>query len=397
MPKRQRQIVLSTSLLLPDRAGLFRGVRRWLDRDPGLRVNVYPPLNEVQAASLRCDGFMTDPGDSIASVLSTARFPVVSLGDFANEKNYHIVAFDERAIGRLAADHFLDQGHWHFAYVAYEFSATDNGWQSQREQGFARRLKEVGRSHVALYLDDLPRDPRSPHVMARHDPVRQRAVGAFLKAQPKPLAVFAGDDALGILVTDACARVRLNVPADVAVLGVNNHPLCELSGPQLSSIAVPSERVGYEATATMAALLRGTKDVQRRTVFPPLGVVVRPSSDALQVPDPLVAKALRYIRDHPHEAIGVKELTAHVAMSRRSLERRFRDAVGRTPGEEIQRLRQGLWRRLLADTDLSMAEIAERCGFGTPAAFATSVRRAEGVSPSAYRHNTQGTKASDAT
>ncbi|HEY0007936.1 MAG TPA: substrate-binding domain-containing protein, partial [Tepidisphaeraceae bacterium] len=379
MQKRQLQIVLSTSMLLPDRAGLFRGVRRWLDRDPGLRVYVYPPLNEVQAASGRCDGFMTDLGGSTARVLSNARVPLVSLADFNNEENQYIVAFDERAIGRVAADHFLDQGHWQFAYVAYEGSTAGDGWQSQREEGFAQRLKEVGRSHATLNVEYLPRDPRSPHMPSRHDPVRQRAVAAFLKAQPKPLAVFAGDDALGVLVADACARGRLNVPADVAVLGVNNDPLCELAGPQLSSIAVPGEQVGYEATATLAALLRGARDVPRRRVFPPLGLVVRPSSDALQVRDPAVAKALRYIRDRQHEAVGVKELTAHVAVSRRSLERRFRDAVGRTPGEEIQRLREGLWRRLLVDTDLSMAEIAERCGFGTPASFATTIRRVEGV------------------
>ncbi|HEY0007938.1 MAG TPA: substrate-binding domain-containing protein, partial [Tepidisphaeraceae bacterium] len=309
-----------------------------------------------------------------------------------------IVGFDDHAVGRLAADHFLDQGHWQFACVTYGSSVDSSfDWGLQREKGFAERLGEAGRSYTPLRVSEFPLDRRAPHVLAHHDAVRQRAVGAFLKTLPKPLAIFAADDTLGVMVADACTRVGIGIPAEVALLGVNNSPMCELCGPPLSSIALPSERLGYRALETMAALLRGDRDVPRRSLLPPVGVVVRRSSDALQVRDPLVAKALRYIRDHAHEAVGVKELAAHVVMSRRSLELRFRDAVGRTPGEEVQRLRAGMWRRLLTDTDLSIGEIAERCGFGTPATFATAVRRIEGVAPSTYRQRTQGVKATDAT
>ena len=385
------QIVLSAATL-PDQVGLLRGVRRWLDRDLDLNVLVYPPINGTQARNLPCDGLITDLHGGIEADVSSLSIPVVSVVDRPEPGIYYFVAYDDTAVGRLAADHFLEQGHWHFACVVYGPACC---WGSQREQGYAERLSEAGRAHASLYLSDIPPDASAPHVLSPYDAFRQQAVAAFLKAQPKPLAVFAADDTLALTVVGACKLAGLNIPSEVAVLAVNDDPMCQLLSPPLSSIALPSERVGYEAAATMSALLNGRKDVPRRRLVPPLGVVVRRSSDALQVPDQVVSKALRYMRDHPHEAVGVKELAAHVGVSRRSLERRFREAVGRTPGEEVQRLRAVLWRRLLTDTDLSIAEIAQRCGFSAPTTLATAVRRAEGLSPSDYRQKAQGAKASE--
>ena len=394
MARRPPEIVLSAPGI-PDQAGLFRGVRRWLDRDPDVRVRVHWGFTNAQARSLSCDGLITDRGPGTEALLRRAPFPIVSVAGRSGTDDQYFVAVDEHAVGRMAADHFREQGHWQFACVTY--GSGEIGWDTQREQGFAERLAEAGRSYAPLHVDDLPRDRRSPHIMAHNDTVRRRAIAAFVKALPKPLAVFAGDDLLAIMVAGACEHAGLGIPADVALLGVNNDPLCQLFGPPLSSVALPSDRVGYEAMATISALVNGREDMPRRTLLPPLGVVVRPSSDALQVRDPVVGEALRYIRDDPRGAIGVKELAARVGMSRRALERRFRHAVGRTPGEEVQRLRSRLWRRLLTDTDLSMAEISQRCGFGAPATFAAAVRRAEGLAPSAYRQKARGSKVSDST
>jgi LacI family transcriptional regulator len=386
------QIVLS-ALSLPDQKGLFRGIRRWLDRDLEMNVLVYPAISGIDGGNLRCDGLIAEFQDSLAVDVSSVPIPLVWVVNPPGPCTNHIVAFDEVAVGRLAADHFLEQGHWQFVCVSFGPGCC---WGVQREQGYAERLSEAGRAHAPLYLNDLPLDVSAPHVPSWYHACRLRAVAAFLQAQPKPLAVFAADDTLGLTVVAACKLAGLNIPSEVAVLGVNDNPTCQLLSPRLSSIALPSERVGYEAAATMSALLKGRRDVPRRTLLPPLGVVVRHSSDALQVPDQVVSKALRYMRDRPDKAIGVKELAAHVGVSRRSLERRFREAVGRTPGEEVQRLRAVLWRRLLADTDLSIAEIAQRCGFGEPTTFATAVRRTEGLAPTAYRRRAQGAKASNA-
>ncbi len=66
---------------------------------------------------------------------------------------------------------------------------------------------------------------------------------------------MACNDDLGRQVTEACKTVDLRVPEEVAVIGVDNDDLvCELSDPPLSSIALNTERGGYEAAELLDRL-----------------------------------------------------------------------------------------------------------------------------------------------
>jgi LacI family transcriptional regulator len=126
----------------------------------------------------------------------------------------------------------------------------------------------------------------------------------------------------------------------------------------------------------------------RPYLIPPLGVAVRKSSDVLAVDDADVSAAVRFIREHACHGIAVKELLQAVPLSRRVLEGRFRRLLGRTPHEEIARVRFERVRQLLRQTRLPLSEVAERSGFRNAEYLATAFRRAFGTSPSAYRNET---------
>ena len=80
----------------------------------------------------------------------------------------------------------------------------------------------------------------------------------WLKRLPKPIAIMTCHDDRGLQVLDACHRVGLTVPDQVAILGIDNDPfLCNLSNPPLSSIDVNPERIGYEAAAVLDRLMQG--------------------------------------------------------------------------------------------------------------------------------------------
>jgi len=101
--------------------------------------------------------------------------------------------------------------------------------------------------------------------------------------------------------------------------------------------------------------------------------------------DPVVSKALKFIQDHVSEPIKVEDLLRHVFVSRTLLERKFRAELGRTPLVEIRRQRVRLARQLLSDTDLSISEIAESCGFSSDIRLSTVFKELTGQSPSAFR------------
>ena len=162
--------------------------------------------------------------------------------------------------------------------------------------------------------------------------------------------------------------------------------------PTLSSVALGTERIGYEAAALLARMLDGEPMASLAAApveMPPEGVSTRGSTDVLAMPDPAVADACRFIRrratDGRVPAIGVADVLREVPVGRRSLERRFRHALGRSPLDEIRRVRMERAMALLRDTDLDMPRVAHACGFGSAVRFSIVFRELAGVPPTEYR------------
>jgi LacI family transcriptional regulator len=195
---------------------------------------------------------------------------------------------------------------------------------------------------------------------------------------------------LGERVLTACRWADLAVPEQVAVLGIGDDELmCEVSWPSLSSISCPTSRLGYEAAEMLDRAMNGEPVAERVRKIEPTGVIVRASTDMLAVADVLVKAAGRFIRAHAGEAIGIKHVAAALDVSRRTLDRRFVDALGRTVHDELTAVRMQIARNLLSETRQPMTAIATACGYGTAASFSRAFHRFVGCWPSDYRSKLQ--------
>jgi LacI family transcriptional regulator len=181
------------------------------------------------------------------------------------------------------------------------------------------------------------------------------------------------------------------VPADVAILGVDNEDiLCELSVPTLSSISLDLERIGWEAAEALAAYMDGRPESLGPILIPPREVVERASTLKVATGDSLVDEALRQIHSAAPGPVTVGAVVQSVPGSRRSLEKRFRKALGRSIHQEIIRHRIDAARRLLRDTTLTVAAIAWETGFANAQRFYAAFRSVQGVTPGAYRRSYRG-------
>lgn len=114
---------------------------------------------------------------------------------------------------------------------------------------------------------------------------------------------------------------------------------------------------------------------------PPIG-----SSRGLRaVSDPLVARALQMMRDNLERPLPLDTLTRRLSCQARTLDRRFRAALGASPGAVYRHLRLASARAMLEGSHLTVAEIAVRCGYESPAAMARAIRREFGTTPSGLR------------
>lgn len=290
------------------------------------------------------------------------------------------VRSDSHSAAALAAEHLLDRGFRHYAFVGIPHRV----WSERRQEGFCHRLAEAGFS-VHLY----PATARNYQDWGKEQAILAR----WLQDLPKPVGVMACNDDRGREVLAACRLAELHVPEQLAVVGVDNDSLlCELSDPPLSSVALNTERGGYEAAALLDEMMQRRRGPHppKRIVVPPLHVVTRRSTDILALDDPEIASALRFIHDNAGRPIQVEDVVRQMNWSRRTLEMRFQRAVGRSIRAEIERVRLERAKRLLQETDLTVPKIASASGFNNPNYFGLVFRRIVGVSPSHYRRQVRG-------
>lgn len=283
---------------------------------------------------------------------------------------------DDAAIGEAAAEYYLSAGYRSFGFVG-----VDTPYSTQRLEGFSARL---AREHLSTAVH-IEKEVHSRHyleIWQNPSPALRR----WLKALRRPAGLFAAHDPLGRLVCEAGRELALSIPEDLAVIGANNDEMvCPLSNPPLSSIAIPWSRIGAEAGNWVEALGRGVRPPKKPILFPPGGVVSRQSTTLLAVDDADVRRVLQVLRDRFDQPITVEIVCDELRLTRRTIERRFAQFLNATPWEILTRFRLDQARTLLTTTDLSIARIAEACGFGDAERFATTFRNQLGTSPSRFR------------
>lgn len=314
--------------------------------------------------------------DRIAAAVVESALPAVDVSAARKVASLPWVETDDRAIADAAARHLLERNFRHLAYCGDERF----NWSRWRGEHFVRAAAEAG----------VPCDVYAPSRRARRDwDAMEDEIGRWLLSLSRPVGVMASYDIRARHVLDACRRVGLAVPDEVAVIGVDNDEfLCDLSDPPLSSVAPDTLRTGYEAAALLDRLMSGRERSHGQAIFVrPLAVIARRSTDVLALGDPDISAAVRFIREHACEGIAVKDLLDEVPLSRRVLEDRFQKLLGRTPHDEIARVRFDRVHRLLRETRLPLAEIAHRSGFRNAEYLATAFRRTFGISPTTYRQS----------
>jgi LacI family transcriptional regulator len=357
--------------------GLIRGIAEYVRRNTqwSLQLEENGPSRTVPAwmKSWRGGGIIARiESPLIGKALRAKRVPLVNVAGRTSPAGVPHVDTDNRTVCELAANYFCQRGYRHFAYVGNSLFE----WSGWRRELFS---KVLAAERIACANFDFTETPKSRDNLC-----------AWLKTLPKPVALFAANDRCGFAVVEACARAGLEVPSAVAVLGVDDDEiLCHLCRPPLSSIVIDTEGIGYLAAQTLHELMRGGElgGVCRRVK--PLTVRSRQSTDAAAVVDWSVSQALRFIRGHATRDIGVDDVVAQAHVSRRFLEKRFRDVVGHPIHLEIVRHRFQAAQNLLATTDLPLKEVAVRAGFRRADYLSVVFRQKLGLTPSEFRRSKQ--------
>jgi LacI family transcriptional regulator len=321
----------------------------------------------------------------IARAVCELGVPTVDLRGLLTDLGVPVILTDDEEVARLAVVHFQERGFRHFAFCG--FLGAD--YSDNRSECFTRLVEELG------FTCHVYQSSRQPHVTgteAREQLglITEAEVTRWIEELPKPVGLMACNDIRAQQVLTTCRAIGVAVPDEVAVLGVDNDDvLCDLSDPPLSSVVPDTRKIGYEAASLLERMMGGEPAPEPLTTIPPLGVVTRRSTDVLAIDDRAISSAVRFIREHACEGITVEDVLEELPYSRSVFERRFTKIFGRTPKAEILRTQLDRVKRLLAETDLPLKQIAFRAGFQHPEYMSAAFKERTGQTPGQFRRASQ--------
>jgi LacI family transcriptional regulator len=327
----------------------------------------------------------------IVSVIQRLKVPAVHLRHIRPNAGMPCVLTDNVAASRLGFEHLKERGFRHFAFCG--FNGAD--YSDERREGFVELVTKAGlRCHVYTEAQvSLKNDTAKYEGSGLNDGTQ---VMSWIQKLPKPAGVMACNDMRGQQVLDACRAIRVVVPEEVAVIGVDNDEVvCSLSDPPLSSVQPNTERIGYEAAVFLARMMAGERIASREVFIEPSGIVTRRSTEVLAIEDRHIAKAAWFIREHACAGIDVSDVLRAVPLSRSTLERRFAGVLGHSPKHEILRVRLNRAKQLLSESDFTLDEIAEKIGLAHTEYLGRIFKKKFGLTPARFRAASRSADAAD--
>lgn len=347
---------------------VFPGILAYQKRHPHLHFSTWngnPILAIEHLERVEVDGIVAqlNSEDQLAR-MQRLRRPFVNVSNLLPQGGPRVVS-DDVAVGRMAAEHLWESGLRHFAFCGIK----GHRYSQERWLGFSAYVRGMGCSVEQFH----------------HGSAGLNIPFARL---PRPVGILAANDRIAFRILHFARLAGRQVPDDVAVIGVDNDVVqAEMLQTPLTSVQPDCRQIGWAALALLDEAM-GTGAGLRKRVYervPPLHVVARGSTDLLFIDDAEIRRALRFMRAHFGRIKGVQAIIAELPMSRRTFEIRFQEAVGRSPHQELARLRWQHARTRLQNTKLTLQEIGEECGFQNMKDFSAFFSRHEGVSPGRFR------------
>ncbi len=381
---RRIAIALQIDEPYPHHQEVFAGIQRYAQEreDWECLIDEHPGYGgrRRRGSAKQYDGVIARASPSLQQRLRRQRIPLVNTHFQTLRPGVPGGYADPWAVGRLAAEHLMDRAFRRLCILVDR--RHKHSWEICR--GFMRRAAEAS---ISCTVHDLPEEP---YEQAAYWLRIERSLIDLLGELTLPVGVFVETAPVARLMVQLAKSRKWRVPQDMAILCQHNLKAVVSVPPQISSLEPNYERVGYEAAGLLDRLMAGDEPPPEPIFVPPSGIIARESTDYFAVDDEVVAAALQFVSGRLGKPLRLKQIASAVTVSPRLLQQRFRAGLGRSVSDEIRRLRLEAAKRMLAEPNLQIGEIATLCGFKNSDIMGQVFRRELGTTPRQYRKQVRG-------
>ena len=338
------------------------------DRSADDFIRLWRPIGVVVECSNLAEDLNTKAYSSVPAVyVDPSRLPA--------GETVASVRQDPLSVAQLAFDELVGLSPASFAYLDW-VSGTQCAWSRERGQAFAALVASSGKPFFRFGGEWS----RADMVVSQH------RIADWLKTLPRPCGLFAANDVTAELALSAAELAGIPVPAELAVVGVDNDRLrCENTSPSLTSIEPDYAEAGRLAADLLKERLDDPGAGLRQVVFAPDCLVRRGSTRALRDAGVGICEAVERIRREACFGLTPADVLRDIPCSRRLAEQRFRQATGRSIGEEIVEARFARVFELLRNPTYPIGQIVSESGWESESYLKRAFKKRTGLSMREWR------------
>ncbi|NLI71344.1 MAG: substrate-binding domain-containing protein [Bacteroidales bacterium] len=307
------------------------------------------------------------------SFLEKLDIPVFLQGYKDTSGNFSKITGNYTGVGVMAAQFFAKRRFKNFAF----YGNKDYYWSKARAEGYRQEIEKLNGNYFYLDTEILDEMQWSKSHIALDD---------WLTSLPKPVALFACDDNFALQVSEMCKINNIDIPNELSLLGVDNDELiCNLSFPSISSIVTDDENGGYNTAKNLHRLIKLKENIPFNIIIEPIRIELRQSTEGYNISDKHLSDVLRYIEENITSNLSVDEVASKVPLSRRTLEKKFKDAMGVSVYQFILDKKIEYISYELLNSKKNLLEIAIDAGFNDTRNVYRLFKQKTGYTPMNYR------------
>ena len=283
------------------------------------------------------------------------------------------ISGDYEDAGIMAANFFAKRRFRNFAF----YGNKDFFWSKKRAEGFRREVEKLGGNYYYFESEVFYGAEWSGiHV----------DLDNWLHSLPKPVGLLACDDNFALQVSEMCKINNIDIPNELSLIGVDNDELiCNLSYPSISSVITNDDKGGYDTAKMLHYQIMNKRNVPFNINIESIRIEHRKSTEKYNISDEYILKTVNYIEQNISAVLTVDKLMEIIPLSRRSLEIKFRDAMGVSLYQFILDKKIDYISDLLLSTEKDLLDIAIEAGFNDVRNVYRLFKKKTGYTPMEYR------------
>lgn len=345
--------------------------RYWSDSTPPTpNIREIVDLWQPDGCIVECGGIPDEPWNKEFKSIPTV---FLDRPQHPTNDNDICVTDDPKSVAMLAAKELLSLGLDNYAFVGFHEPLP---WSEARGRYFIETISNHGKECCSLRM------PKSTNRTAG-----SHTLDSFLQGLPKPCGLFAANDETAARIVNACRRLGIEIPNELAIVSVDNDiEICEHLPVTLTSIELDHADAVRKAVALLDALME-SKPIESQT-FGVKRIVRRASANGIRNLDIRVSKAMEFIRRNACNPITTADVVKQMGCSVRLANLRFGQIRHHTILDEIHLRRLETAKDLFGNPETPISTIAHICGYASATDFGRVFKRYNGKSPREWKKTT---------